>query len=189
LVTILEEFEKQYGRKIAAIVSDQGSNYLSARNRINRDHPHILTVNCTAHLLNLLTGDVSKIPSLVKFVTRATAIVKEIKKSKVKLGHYHEEFQRFRKEQAENENSVTAAAAVSLTIPCITRWFGIRDMLKKLKQAKPVLIRLSIKEEIDFTVSVRRTLKDDRFWGKLEDIYPLYEALVGGKSLVVLVID
>jgi len=179
LSKILQNIEKDNPHKISAVVSDQGSNYLAARNRLQRSNPHILSINCAAHMLNLLTGDISKLPSLQTFINRAKAVVREIRKSKIKLGHYHEEYGKLRKEQIEN-GTVPVAIPVSLTIPSTTRWFGIRDMLYKLTRARPVLIRLSIRQDIDFSTAVRRTLKDDGFWMKLDSVYPLYKSLIKG---------
>jgi hypothetical protein len=177
-VLVVNELEKKYGtQKIVAIVSDRGSNYLSARNTISINSS-ILSVNCAAHLLNLLAGDITKLPSLQHFILRAKAIIKEIKGSKVKLGEYNEEFDRWIQE--EKRNGREPERKVSLTLPSVTRWFEIRDMLSKLRRAKPILLRLSIREGCDLTFSTRDSVLAESFWNMLGNVHPLFIAITDG---------
>lgn len=160
-------------------MSDAGSNYLLARESISEACPKIASVSCGAHMVNLLAGDLTKIPSLTKFLKRAKEIVKDIRGSKTKVGHYNEEFRRYIEEEVEKGNKVQKS---TLGIFSVTRWYGIRDMLYKIRKAKPVLQRLSIKDHVQLDSSVRRTIKDDKFWKKLENVYPIYELLANCKQ-------
>jgi hypothetical protein len=160
-------------------VSDQGSNYLAARNQIANEMPGILSISCAAHMLNLLTGDITKLPTLQKFIMRGKAIIKEIKGSKTRLGEYNSEYDRWYAD--EIQQGFDAQPKVSLSLPSVTRWFGIKDMLYKLTRAKPVLLRMSIKDGIGLSPSSRQILRDENFWLKLDQILPIYKALTDSK--------
>jgi hypothetical protein len=179
LLEIVNELEETYGlEKIVAIVSDQRSNYLSARNQISANSS-IASVSGAAHLINLLAGDITKIPSLQRFIMRLKSIIKEIKGSKVKLGKYCSEFDRWILEEKSKGND--PGQRVTLTLPAVTRWFGIRDMLTKLRRAKTVLLRLSIRDDFDLGLATRSSIMDERFWLQLEAVHPLFMAITDGK--------
>lgn len=174
----IDEIEANHGEKIVAVVSDAGSNYLSARQHISASNPRIFSVTCAAHMVNLLAGDITKLPSLTCILTKSKKIVKEIRGSKTKIGEFREEFKRY---AAEEKESGIIVRPVSLGLYSVTRWYGIRDMLYKLRRSKPVLMRLAIKESFELDSTVRRTIKDDRFWLKLENVFPLYSLLAESK--------
>jgi hypothetical protein len=182
LLEIIEELNVIGDGKVVAIVSDQGSNYLAARNQIANEMPGILSISCAAHMLNLLTGDITKLPTLQLFIKRGKSVIKEIKGSKTRLGEYNAEYDRWHAD--EIQNGVHPQPKVSLSLPSVTRWFGIRDMLYKLKRAKPVLLRMSIKDGIGLSTSSRQTLRDESFWHNLDQIFPIYKALTDSKLKV-----
>jgi hypothetical protein len=182
LKEVIDELNAIGTGKVVAIVSDQGSNYLSARNQISEECPEILSISCAAHMLNLLTGDVSKLPSLQKFISKGKSVVKEIKGSKLRLGEYNAEYDRWLAEETERGSDVRPK--VTLSLPSVTRWFGIREMLYKLTRAKPVLRRMSIKDGIGLSQGSRQTLMDEGFWHKLDQIKPLFIGLTDGKSKI-----
>ncbi|OXA46208.1 hypothetical protein Fcan01_19280 [Folsomia candida] len=172
---VIEEVQATHGQgKIVAIVTDQGSNFVRARRVISNEET-ILSINCGAHMPNLLAEDISKIPSINRFLKKSTNVVKEIKKSKLKLARYYDEYQKWIDDERVKGN--TPKSRVTLTLPSKSRWYGIRDMFHKLLRARPVLERLSILHEIDFTSSTRMALKDDSFWTKLEHVAPLFRAI------------
>ncbi|CAL8122074.1 unnamed protein product [Orchesella dallaii] len=178
LNSIITEINTKFGHgKIVAIVSDRGSNYLNARTRIHNQQPGILSISCAAHALNLLVGDISKLPTIQSHLNQAKNIIKEIKNSKTKLGEYYAEFDRYVDEEKLEGRS---HHKVSLSLPSVTRWFGVRDMLHKLKHAKNVLLRLAIKETCLLSSTSKRTIMDTNFWYKLERLYPLYTVLTNG---------
>ncbi|OXA37509.1 hypothetical protein Fcan01_27767 [Folsomia candida] len=153
----INKIEETYGRhKIVAVVSDQGSNFLFARNAIARTSS-ILSINCAAHMLNLLASD-------------------------RRLGEYNAEFERYISEEKDKGNN--PSSLVSLSIPSPTRWFGIRDMLYKLDRAKPVLMRLSIKDDTDISFGTKKTLRDEAFWSKLLSVRPLFLAITDAIAIV-----
>jgi len=151
---------------------------LAARNRIAVDR-NLLSVSCAAHLFNLLVGEISKLPNLQKTLNKAKSIVKEFKGSKSKLGEYLKEYERWTDEEKGKGNK--PAKPVMLTLPSITRWFAIRDLLYKLLRAKPVLLRLAIREDFNLSQCTRSAIKDDNFWDRMKSIFPLYKALTDGK--------
>lgn len=176
----INEIEAIHGDKIVAVVSDAGSNYLSARQHISSLNPRVFSVTCAAHMVNLLASDLTKLPSLSSLLTKSKKIVKEIRGSKTKIGEFREEFKRY---AAEEKESGIVVRPVSLGLYSVTRWYGIRDMLYKLRRSKPVLMRLAIKESFELDSTVRRTIKDDRFWSKVENVFPLYSLLAESKFL------
>lgn len=104
-----------------------------------------------------------------------------IKSSKRRLGEYNAEFERYISEEKDKGNN--PSSLVSLSIPSPTRWFGIRDMLYKLDRAKPVLMRLSIKDDTDISFGTKKTLRDEAFWSKLLSVRPLFLAITDGNTI------
>jgi hypothetical protein len=58
---IKEVIENIDPNKISAIVSDNASNMVLAKNLIAKDFPHIIPLRCIAHHINLLTSDIMKL--------------------------------------------------------------------------------------------------------------------------------
>lgn len=58
----IEEVLKSVGsNKISAIVSDNASNMVLAKSIIAKEFPHIISLRCIAHHINLLTSDIMKL--------------------------------------------------------------------------------------------------------------------------------
>ncbi len=70
---------------------------------------------------------------------------------------------------------------VSLCLPAETRWYSIRNMLRNIIHARPVLLRMAIDKDIDLTLNVRQEIKNDDFWEKVEKISALITPIVEGK--------
>ena len=59
IAEIIDNFIKKIGiKKIAAIVSDNGSNVTLARKIIHEKHKTIFNIPCMAHCLNLISSDI-----------------------------------------------------------------------------------------------------------------------------------
>lgn len=182
---IIAEINQEHEGKVVAIVSDQGSNYLAARNEIQNQQHGVLSINCTAHLINLVAGDFARLPSVQKNITRAKDVVKEIRVGKRKLATYMETFQQFKKEQEENGGNKVRILCLSL--PCVTRWFGIRILLGKIVNARPVLERMVLApinasaQEIDLSLKTKNTIKSDTFWKKSQDLLEVFIKITDGR--------
>ncbi len=164
--------------KVVAIISDQGSGYKQARDQIQLETGgKILSITCAAHLINLLAGDFCKLPSVQNIIVPAKSIVKEIKGSKLKIGEYHAEYTKYIMDQKENNRTVTR---VSLTLPSVTRWYGIRDMFEKLLLSRPVLERMAISVDGRLTNQIRAKIKDDNLWQRIEQVSPIIMSLTDG---------
>lgn len=175
----IEDLQKHGDDKVVAIVSDQGSGYKQARDKIQQESGEkILSVTCSAHLLNLLTGDFCKLSSVRNTIMNAKKVVKEIRGSKLKIGEYDDEYCKWIDEEKLKGRT---HRRISLSLPAVTRWFGVRDMLEKLLRAKPVLERMSINPQSRLTYEIKQLIKSDGFWEKTKLIYLVIEKLTDGE--------
>lgn len=166
-------------KKISSVLTDNGRNMTAAQDVVTLKYPHIIRVNCAAHILNLLVNDLCKLESVNSFLKAAKEVVKEILGSKYKLGRYHEEWERFIADEKQKGRSSTK---VSLCLPAETRWFGVRDMLNKLKRAKLVLQRLAIDTDVCISSSTKIYVLDEGFWEKLLKMENLLLPLIEGEK-------
>lgn len=81
-------------------------------------------------------------------------------------------------DQKEQGRTVTR---ISLTLPAVTRWYGIRDMFEKLLQSRPVLERMAIRVDGRLSNQIRANIKDDNLWMKIGQLYPVIKSLTDGK--------
>ena len=68
-------------KKIAAIVSDNGSNVKLARQLISDQYPTITNLRCIAHAINLISKDIIKHPFASHLIKRSNQITRFFKKS------------------------------------------------------------------------------------------------------------
>lgn len=78
--------------KFAAIVSDNGANVKGARNIISQKHPHIFSVRCIAHCLNLLSHDIVSYSFADRLIKKCNALATFFKRA-TRAGKYFDTFQ------------------------------------------------------------------------------------------------
>jgi hypothetical protein len=145
---------------------------------LKRKYKHLIGIRCSAHVLNLLIEDFCKLKTIHDHIIITKSIIKEITRSSVKLGIYKEEWSKYSEEMKRKGRVVNE---VSLCLPAETRWYSIRNMLRNIIHARPVLLRMAIDKDIDLTLNVRQEIKNDDFWDKAEKIYALITPIVEGK--------
>lgn len=80
----IEEILIEIGpENFSALVTDNASAMVKARNIIHEKNKHISVYGCIAHTLNLLIGDISKMRTMASLEDDAKTIVKEINNSHV----------------------------------------------------------------------------------------------------------
>jgi len=71
---IKEVLENIGPNKISAIVSDNASNMVLAKNIIAKEFPHIISLRCIAHHINLLTSDIMKLEFAKNIINKVCKI-------------------------------------------------------------------------------------------------------------------
>lgn len=168
-------------KRVAAVVTDCGSNMLFAQKSISAKMPFIIQVNCGAHIMNLLIHDTLRLPSIAEYIGGGKKIVKEICMSKIKLALFLLEKDKYKEDMRErgSRNSCT-----NLYIPSETRWYGVQLMLKKLLSAKTVLKRMAIDPLSELTDENRKRIKNDLFWTQLKFVRDFIDPMVSAISLL-----
>lgn len=65
--------------KVISITTDNAANMKAAWSIVKLSHPHIVTVGCCAHRLNLLANDIVKLPAVEETWTKALFVAKWMK--------------------------------------------------------------------------------------------------------------
>ena len=60
--------------RFSAIVSDNGANVKLARNLINQLYPHIFSIRCIAHAINLVAQDIVKYEFAERLIRRCNIL-------------------------------------------------------------------------------------------------------------------
>jgi hypothetical protein len=60
--------------RFSAIVSDNGANVKLARNQISQLYPHIFSIRCIAHAINLMAQDIVKCDFADRLVRRCNIL-------------------------------------------------------------------------------------------------------------------
>lgn len=82
LFTQMEQTMLQYGvDKFFVAIGDNASNEQAALKLVIEKYPHIVTMGCISHLMNLLCGDVMKCASAKQIISTCKSIIKKIKRS------------------------------------------------------------------------------------------------------------
>ena len=58
---IKEVLDDVGSEKFGAIVSDHASNMVLAKKLVNQSYPHIISIRCIAHHINLISSDIMKL--------------------------------------------------------------------------------------------------------------------------------
>lgn len=79
LLKVIDEISTE---KITALVIDNASNMKAAWLLVQTQYPHIFTIGCAAHGLNLLLNDIYKIKTFQMIITNAKEVMKYVKNKK-----------------------------------------------------------------------------------------------------------
>jgi len=88
---ILEVLENIGTTKISAIVTDAASALVAAKKKIIEKYPHIISLRCIAHHINLIAADVAKTAFAKNILEKCTKITKFFKKAHQAGGYLREE--------------------------------------------------------------------------------------------------
>jgi len=163
--------------KVSAIVTDNGSPMIKAHEELQKKYPHLVSVRCSAHVLNLLIEDICRFETIHKFLTKSKSIIKEINGKKLKKGYYSQEIQKYKTEEMSKGRKVTARA---LKLPIATRWYSVQNMLSLLRSAKPILERMAINKDYDLSPGLKKIIKNDKFWDQLVSFNEFLKPFIKG---------
>ncbi|XP_034255548.1 uncharacterized protein LOC117653772 [Thrips palmi] len=114
-------------QKVVIIITDNVAYNVVAWEIIKAKYPHIETVGCSAHCLNLLMNDIGKLRSLVKLETMAKVLCKGIRGSRRALAFFKQEQKRLYQRPH------------SIKLPSATRFWGIVIMFESILENKSAL--------------------------------------------------
>jgi Protein of unknown function (DUF 659) len=84
IAEIVDNFIKKIGiKKVAAVVSDNGSNVTLARKIIHEKHKTIFNISCMAHCLNLISNDIISHIFAKRLLSRVNILYKYFKTSHI----------------------------------------------------------------------------------------------------------
>ena len=160
--------------KVFAIITDNAKNMKAAWEEVRKTYPHIQTIGCSAHGLNLLLGDICELRTLDNPVKKAKKLIKTIK-------HKHILNAMFITKQKERKLSY------ALKLPSKTRWGGVIIMFQSLANGKASLRSMAITEELenDLDADIRSMILDnDVFWQSITMVIKLLNPIVDGIAIV-----
>lgn len=161
--------------KFVAIITDNASNMRSAWRKIQTLYPHIDCIGCTAHGLNLLFNDITKIDHLKSFYEDCKKIVKHITKRHACLATFEEK-------QKEKYGS----QYLTLKLPSKTRSAGSILTFKSLLANRDSLSALVIDQDIRIDPNIKQMILSDSLSSKLKVmekmLSPITEAIYNLES-------
>ena len=140
--------------KVFTLVTDNAPNMKVAWAHMEETYPHITTIGCAAHTLNLLLKDIIALRTMDTLHKRAKQVVKYVKGKQVASATYLSK-------QKEKNKSTT------LKLPSITRWGGVVIMFDSLLEGKESLQEMAISQTAGIESDIKRILLDDVFWERV----------------------
>lgn len=156
----MDEVVSKYGaEKFFVVIGDNAANVQAALNQLHDKYPHIVTLGCIAHLLNLLSSDIGKCDSVYRIITHFKAIIKKVKKSH-KLSALLVTIQK--------EKNIK----VSLKLPGKTRFGSICISLESLSKNRNALQILAVNDTIKDKIPsrMRNRILSDTFWKNIDTL-------------------
>ncbi|XP_011872581.1 PREDICTED: uncharacterized protein LOC105564652, partial [Vollenhovia emeryi] len=150
-------------KSIFLIVTDNAANMRAAWHLVNEKYPHIVTIGCCAHSLNLLVNDIIKQPGVQSIKKKVKRVIKEFK-------NHHVINAVFNLQQKEKYGS----KAISLKLPPKTRWFYLVISLYSIRSNKAAMQATVIEENLDVKKEIRDLVLDnDGFWEPISELNKL----------------
>ena len=168
---LLRFIERIGAPKVTSVVTDTAKNMQAAWAIIEAKYPHIHCNGCAAHVMNLLIKDILSIDALKAVMTKATAVVKVIRRT-----------QRIKAKFDECASTRADGTHLNqLVMPSNTRWYSQYTMLTRLHAAQWV-IRSFEKDECitGMPDKAKReaflsSITDPGFWGSVETLIKIIE--------------
>ncbi|RXN06113.1 hypothetical protein ROHU_033008 [Labeo rohita] len=140
--------------KAFALVTDNAANMKVAWAHVKETYPHITTIGCAAHALNLYLKDIMALNTMNTLYKTAKQVVKYVKGKQVASAIY------LSKQKEKNKNT-------TLKLPSITRWGGVVIMYNSLLEGKESLQEMAISQTAAIESVIKRILLDDVFWERV----------------------
>ncbi|GBB95101.1 hypothetical protein RclHR1_24790001 [Rhizophagus clarus] len=161
--------------KLSAIITDNASSMKKAWKLLAIKYPKVVFLGCVAHSLNLLIGDIMKLPWADRTMKNGKKIVKYFKSHQVPAAI-------LKRYQLSNYDR-----RISLKLPVKTRWGSSAICLNSL-QVNQLAIELTITElSRNQTVRIEDDIKsivlDDEFWEDVDNLLKVLNELVIGISM------
>ncbi|GAB0096399.1 hypothetical protein DMENIID0001_119050 [Sergentomyia squamirostris] len=144
--SLLDEDIQEYGpEKFMSVVMDNEKANVTAWELMERKYPHIDGYGCACHFLNLITGDLAKIPKVKRIMTKVQDIAKTINNC------------RFLKCDLMKESTRT----LKLTVK--TRWLSHTEAFHALICNKNYLLPMAMNNS-RMPSDIAETILDRQFW-------------------------
>ncbi|KAM7302142.1 uncharacterized protein ISCGN_017659 [Ixodes scapularis] len=148
--------------KVVALVTDNASNMQAACQMVTCKFPHIATIGCADHGLNLLLNDLMRLKTLEKVHQTSREVIKNVKQTQVVAATF----------QQKQESRDGKGSSTTLKLPSKTRWGGVTLSLQSLLSNKEALQETVILEDLKVNKSVRQAvLGEDGFWKHLRSCF------------------
>ncbi|KAI5613877.1 zinc finger BED domain-containing protein 1-like [Silurus asotus] len=141
-------------QKVFALVTDNAANMKVAWALVEETYPHITTIGCAAHALNLLLSDIMALNTMNTLYKTAKQVVKYVKDKQEASAIY------LSKQKEKNKNT-------TLKLPSITQWGGVVIMYASLLEGKESLQEMAISQTAAIESAITRILIDDVFWERV----------------------
>ena len=148
--------------KICAVTTDNENLMIRFRKLLAQELPQIISVGCTAHLLNLIIKDYCKIQHVNDLLKILQNMTSNVKHSSNKKGHYDTYWERYIEEEKAKGNTVHARG---LKVPVDTRWYSYTQLVRHSLDSKTVLKRLHADDIICYP-----RFSDPSFWHELQQV-------------------
>lgn len=161
--------------KISALITDNASVMKKAWKLLELKYPNIFFLGCVAHSLNLLIGDIMKVPWSANILKRAKEIVLYFRSHQIPMAI-------LRRHQL-----ATYKHRRSLKLPAKTRWGSSATCLNSVLQNQ-LALKLTITEithnnHEKLPDLINNTVMDEAFWKEIESLLLILDKLVAGISL------
>lgn len=152
--------------KFVAVITDNAANMKSAWTYISERHPHISCVGCISHTLNLLNGDIIKLPKIKDTINKVLSVIKFVKRKTTLLAV-------FEKIQIEKYGKIVC----TLKLPSKTRWNGNVIALQSYVLNREALELLAISHNINIEQDVKSIILDESIWILVQEILKILEPI------------
>lgn len=144
LASHLKRIIREVGpEKINAICTDTAANMKAAVALVKKDFPHVHTIGCASHQLNLVIKDIPELPSLKTTLGEAVEVSKWFRNHQVPLATLKERQMELYKKH------------ISLSLPVPTRWQSNSKCLKSLIDSKDALLAATVSPVVSTIMAQR----------------------------------
>jgi len=164
--------EKVESHRVQMITADNAPVMQCALELVRQKYPHIFTVGCAAHGLNLLAGDFVKLRPIAAIKSKAVQVVK-IRRKRVA----HAIFKDAQKAQ-------TGSNPITLKSPNPTRFSGDCILFKCVSANRQALQTTALNVDAKVPPATRLFLCDPEFWKDIEEAETLLKPIA--KAITIL---